>query len=163
MSHCGNCGENVRPNIYFRWSDFIRGLGIFYLIYIISKIPQCPNCNFPLPRRTMVLAIQPQNYFAKLSGMSVLHLIHLTERITSAPRRSYLNHKPDLFKYSSGMKIPQTTSLNVMVNEVHESISSKTMSLKSNISSGDLYDKETTKIFDQLGSHLLARQKDEHS
>jgi hypothetical protein len=61
------------------------------------------------------------------------------------------------------MKIHQTTSLNVMVNEVHESIGSRTMSLKSSIRSCDLYDKETTKIFDQLGSHLMARQKDERS
>lgn len=163
MAYCENCGENVRPNIYFRWNDFIRGLGIFYLIYIISKIPQCPNCNFPMPRRTMVLAIHPPQHLTQLAGMSVLHLIHFTDRIASAPRRSYLNHKSDLSQYSSGMKIHQTTSINLMVNEVHESISLKTMSLKSNISSCDLYDKETTKIFDQLGSHLMARQKDERS
>ena len=50
-----------------------------------------------------------------------------------------------------------------MVNEVHDTIGLKTMSLRSSIRSCDLYDKETTKIFDQLGSYLMARQKDERS
>ena len=62
MVHCGNCGENVMPSVYFNWNGFIRGLGIPYLIYFMTKIPQCPNCNFPMPRRNMVFAIQlPQN------------------------------------------------------------------------------------------------------
>jgi hypothetical protein len=50
-----------------------------------------------------------------------------------------------------------------MVNEVHESISLRTMTLKSNIRSCNLHDKETIKIFDQLGSHLMDSEKDERS
>ena len=58
MVLCGYCRKNVKPKMYLTWKGFIHGLGIFYLIYIITKIPQCPNCNFPMPRRYMVFAIR---------------------------------------------------------------------------------------------------------
>jgi len=35
------------------------------------------------------------------------------------------------------------------------------MHLESNIGSGDIYDKETIKICNQLGSHQMALEKDE--
>jgi predicted fused transcriptional regulator/phosphomethylpyrimidine kinase len=37
------------------------------------------------------------------------------------------------------------------------------MDLESNIRSGDIYDKETIKICNQLGSHQMAFEKDESS
>lgn len=162
MVICGNCGEKVKPNIYFRWSDFIWGIGIFYLIYIISKIPHCPNCNFPMPRRTMVFAIHPPQYFIKFTGMIVTQLISLKVSASSASRRSYQRLRFDLSQYIAGMKIPQIP-LNVMINEVQDSIGSRIRSSKSNLRSCDLYDKGTTKIFDQLGSHLIVCEKDERS
>jgi hypothetical protein len=90
MVFCENCGENVLPKTYFTWSGFVLGLGIFYLIYIITKIPQCPNCNFPMPRRNMVFAVQlPQNLI-KLARIGALQLTHLKDSLTSASRRSSL-------------------------------------------------------------------------
>jgi hypothetical protein len=123
MIFCRNCEENVKPKTYFSWSGFIRGLGIFYLMYVITKIPQCPNCNFPMPRRSMVFAIQPPPYFMKLAGMSVLHLTHFKDRVVSASRGSYLNRKFAPSQYFASMKTHQTASFNMMVNEVHNSIS----------------------------------------
>jgi hypothetical protein len=122
MTFCGNCGKNVKPNIYFRWNGFIRGLGIFYLMYIAAKIPQCPNCNFPLPRRTMVLAVHLPRYFIKLAGMVVLHLTRFKDQLLSALRSSDLIRKTDPSQHFAGMKTHQTTSFNMMVNEVHNSI-----------------------------------------
>lgn len=161
MVLCGNCGEKIKPNIYFRWSDFIRGLGIFYLIYIISKIPQCPNCNFPLPRRTMVFAIHLSQYFIKLAGISLSQLTYFKDSVACASRWSYLKRRFDLSRYFAGMKMHQTTSLNLVVNEVHDSIRLKTISLKSNISSCDLHDKRATKILDNIGSSFMDCEKDE--
>jgi hypothetical protein len=161
MVLCGNCGEKIKPNIYFRWSDFIRGLGIFYLIYIISKIPQCPNCNFPLPRRTMVFAIHLSQYFIKLAGISLSQLTYFKDSVACASRWSYLKRRFDLSRYFAGMKMHQTTSLNLVVNEVHDSIRLKTISLKSNISPCDLYDKGATKILDNIGSSFMDCEKDE--
>ena len=123
MIFCRNCEENVKPKTYFSWSGFIRGLGIFYLMYVITKIPQCPNCNFPMPRRCMVFAIQPPPYFMKLAEMSVLHLTHFKDRVVSASRRSCLNRKFAPSQYFASMKTHQTASFNMMVNEVHNSIS----------------------------------------
>jgi hypothetical protein len=54
MVICGNCRENVMPKTYFSWRGFICGLGIFYLIYYGLRIPHCPNCNFPMPRSSIV-------------------------------------------------------------------------------------------------------------
>ena len=123
MIFCRNCEENVKPKTYFSWSGFIRGLGIFYLMYVITKIPQCPNCNFPMPRRCMVFAIQPPPYFMKLAEMSVLHLTHFKDRVVSASRRSCLNRKFAPSQYFASMKTHQIISFNMMTNEVHSSIS----------------------------------------
>ena len=123
MVLCRNCRENVKPNMHFKWSDLIRGLGIFYLAYFITKIPQCPNCNFPMPRRSIVLAIQPPQYLTKLAERSVLQLIHFKDRVVSASRGSYLNRKSYPSQYFASMKTHQTISFNMMTNEVHNSIS----------------------------------------
>ena len=123
MVFCRNCEENVKPKTYFSWSGFVRGLGIFYLMYVITKIPQCPNCNIPMPRRSMVFAIQLPPYFMKLAEMSVLQLIHFKNRAVSASRGSYLNRKSDPSQHFASMKTHQTASLNMLVSEVHNSIS----------------------------------------
>jgi len=123
MVFCENCGENVLPKTYFTWTGFILGLGIFYLIYVITKIPQCPNCNFPMPRRNMVFAVQfPQNLI-KLARISALQLTHLKEWATSIPRRSYQNHKFDPSQHLASRNTHETASFNMMVNEVHNTIS----------------------------------------
>ena len=158
MVVCKNCRERVKPNIDYRWSDFIRGLGIFYLIYIFTKIPQCPNCNFPMPRRTIIFAFHLPRYFAKLE-MSLSQLTYLIDSVESDSPRSYLKRKFDIPQYIAGMKKYQTTSQNVMGNEIRESINLRTMTLKSSIRSFDLCDKETTGIFDQFGGHFM--DKDE--
>lgn len=86
MVFCENCGENVLPNMYFTRSGFILGLGILYLMYFITKIPQCPNCNFPMPRRNMVFAVQiPQNLI-KLARIGALQLTHLKDSSISVSR-----------------------------------------------------------------------------
>jgi hypothetical protein len=121
MVFCRNCEENVKPKTYFSWSGFIRGLGFFYLMYVITKIPQCPNCNFPMPRRSLVFAVQPPQYFMKLAEMSVLHLTHFKDRLAS--RGSYQNSKSYPSQYFASMKTHQIISFNMMTNEVHNSIS----------------------------------------
>ena len=123
MVFCRNCEENVLPKTYFSWSGFIRGLGFFYLMYVITKIPQCPNCNFPMPRRSLVFAIQPPQYLVKLAEMRVLQLTHFKDRVVSASRGSCLNRKSYPSQYFASMKTHQTASFNMMVNEVHNSIS----------------------------------------
>ena len=123
MVFCRNCEENVLPKTYFSWSGFIRGLGFFYLMSVITKIPQCPNCNFPMPRRSLVFAIQPPQYLTKLAEMSVLQLTHFKDSVVSASRGSYLNRKSYQSLYCASMKTHQTASLNMLVNEVHNSIS----------------------------------------
>jgi hypothetical protein len=108
--------------MYLTWKGFICGLGIFYLIYNIIKIPQCPNCNFPMPRRSMVFAIQlPQNLI-ELARMSVLQLIHFKDRVIIASMRPYLNRKFDQSQHFASMNTHQTTSFNMMANEIHSSI-----------------------------------------
>jgi len=160
MVLCKNCKERVTPNLHCKRCDFIRGLGIFYLIYLFTKVPQCPNCNFPMPRRTIVFAFHLPRYSAKLAEMSVSKLTCIRDSIESDSTRSYIKRKFDLSQYIAGMKKYQTTSQNVMGNEICESISLRTMTLKSNIRSFDLCDKETTRIFDQLGSHFMDIEKD---
>jgi len=123
MVFCRNCEENVKPKIYFSWSGFIRGLGFFYLMYVITKIPQCPNCNFPMPRRNMVFAIQPPQYSIKLPSMNILQLTHFKDRVISTSWKSYLNRKFDPTWHFAGMNTHQTTSYNMMINEVHNTIS----------------------------------------
>ena len=123
MVLCGNCQENVKPSIYFNWRGFIRGLGIPYMIYFMTKIPQCPNCNFPMPRRNMVFAIQPPQYSIKLPSMSILQLTHFRDRVISTSWKSYLNRKFDPTRHFPSMNRNQTTSYNMMINEVHNSIS----------------------------------------
>jgi len=123
MVFCRNCEENVKPKTYFSWSGFIRGLGFFYLMYVITKIPQCPNCNFPMPRRSLVFAIQPPQYLVKLAEMSVSQLTHFRDRLVSASRGSYLNRKSFPPQYFASMKTHQIISFNMMTNEVHNSIS----------------------------------------
>jgi hypothetical protein len=87
--------------MYLTWKGFICGLGIFYLIYAILKNPHCPNCNFPMPRRNMVFAIHLPQQLIKLARMSVLF---------------------DPFKHFGSMNTQQTTSFNIMANEVQSSI-----------------------------------------
>jgi hypothetical protein len=114
MVLCRYCRKNVKPEMYLTWKGFICGLGIFYLIYIITKIPQCPNCNFPMSRRSMVFAIQlPQNLI-KLERMSVLQLIHFKDRVISVSRMSYLNRKFHPSKHFASTNTHQATSFNMM-------------------------------------------------
>jgi len=120
MVLCRYCRKNVKPKIYSTWNDFIRGLGIFYLIYIITKIPNCPNCNFPMPRRNMVFAIQFPQYPIKLAKISVLQLNHFKDIVISASRKSYLISKFDPSNYFA-MNAHKTTSFNMMANGVHSS------------------------------------------
>jgi hypothetical protein len=123
MVLCGYCRKNVKPKMYLTWKGFICGLGIFYLIYIIIKIPQCPYCNSPMPRRSMVFAIPLPKYLIKLARISVLQLIHFKDRVISASRKSYLNRKFDPSQHFARMSTHQTTSFNMMANEVHSSCS----------------------------------------
>ena len=123
MVFCRNCEENVLPKTYFSWSGFIRGLVFFYLMYVITKIPQCPNCNFPVPRRSLVFAIQPPQYLVKLAEMSVLQLTRFRDKVVSASRGSYLNRKSYPSQYIASIKTHQIISFNMMTNEVHNSIS----------------------------------------
>jgi len=123
MVLCENCRENVLPKMYFNWGGFIRGLGIPYLIYFITKIPQCPNCNFPMPRRNMVLAIQLPQCLIKLAGMNILQLTHFKDRVISTSRRANLDRKSGPTRHFASMNINRTTSYNMMINEVHNSIS----------------------------------------
>jgi hypothetical protein len=119
MVLCGYCQKNVKPKMYFIWKGFICGLGIFYLIHSIAKIPQCPNCNFPMPRRAWVFAIHfPQIIeLARLAKMSVLQLTQFKDRIISASQKSYLNRKSDLSEHSASMNAYLTTSLYMTTNE----------------------------------------------
>ena len=123
MVLCGYCQKSVRPSMYLTWKGFIRGLGIFYLMYGITKIPQCPNCNFPMPRRNMVFAIYLPRCFIKLAKMSVLQLIHFKDRVISASRISYLYRKTYPSRHSPSMNAHLTTSIYVMANEDHGTIS----------------------------------------
>ena len=118
MVLCGYCRKNIKPKMYLTWKGFICGLGIFYLIYIITKIPQCPNCNFPMPRRSMVFAIRLPNCLIKLARMSLLQLIHFRDRAISASRRSYQNRKFDPSQHFASMNKHQTTSFNMMAYKV---------------------------------------------
>ena len=61
--------------------------------------------------------------FMKLAEMSVLHLTHFKDRLVSASRGSYQNSKSYPSQYFASMKTHQTASFNMMVNEVHNSIS----------------------------------------
>ena len=123
MVFCGNCEENVKPKTHFSWCGSILGLGIFYLMYFITKIPQCPNCNFPMPRRTMVFAIQLPQYYIKLAAISVLHLTHFKDRVVSASSRSYLNRKSDPSQTLRRYENTPNLIFNMMVSEAHNSIS----------------------------------------
>ena len=130
MVFCENCGENVLPKTYFTWSGFVLGLGIFYLIYIITKLPQCPNCNFPMPRRNMVFAVQlPQNLI-KLARIGALQLTHLKDSLTSVSRRFSQNHKLDPSQHLASTNMHKTASFNEMVDEVHNTISLKSYESK---------------------------------
>ena len=125
MVFCENCRENVLPKTYFTWTGFVLGLGIFYLIYIITKLPQCPNCNFPMPRRNMVFAVQlPQNLI-KLASIGALQLTHLKDSLTSVSRRFSQNHKFDPSQHLASTNMHKSASFNKMVNEVHNTISLK--------------------------------------
>ena len=130
MVFCENCGENVLPKTYFTWSGFVLGLGIFYLIYIITKMPQCPNCNFPMPRRNMVFAVQlPQNLI-KLARIGTLQLTHLKDSLTSVSRSFSQNHKLDPSQHLASTNMHKTASFNEMVDEVHNTISLKSYESK---------------------------------
>ena len=130
MVFCENCRENVLPKTYFTWSGFVLGLGIFYLIYIITKLAQCPNCNFPMPRRNMVFAVQlPQNLI-KLARIGALQLTHLKDSLTSVSRRFSQNHKFDPSQHLASTNMHKSASFNKMVNEVHNTISLKSYESK---------------------------------
>lgn len=120
MVLCEYCHKNVTPNIYLTWKGFICSLGISYLIYLIMKIPQCPNCNFPMPRRSMIFAIPSQ--LIKLARMSILQLIHFRDRAIFAYRRSYINRQFDPFQHFGSTNTHHTKDFNMMTNEVHNSI-----------------------------------------
>jgi hypothetical protein len=124
MVTCGYCRENVTPKMYLTWKGFISGLGIFYLIYIFAKIPQCPNCNFPMPRRNMVFALHLPERLKKSARRSALQMINFKDRVISASRRSYLNRKFDPFQYLGSMNTHQITSFNfnMITDKVHSFI-----------------------------------------
>ena len=130
MVLCGHCRKNVKPKVYSTWKGFICGLGIFYLLYIIIKIPQCPNCNFPMSRKSMVFAILFPEYIIKLARRSLLKVIQFKDRVISVSRRSGLNRKFDPSRYFANMNIHLTTSFNMMANDVHSSIGSESHILK---------------------------------
>jgi hypothetical protein len=100
MVLCEYCRKNVTPKMYFTWKGFIDGLGIFYFIYIIIKTPQCPSCNFPMPRRSMIFAIHLPQHLIKLTRLSALQLIRFKDRVISSLRRSYTNRKFDPSSHS---------------------------------------------------------------
>jgi len=122
MVLCGHCRENVTPKMYLTWNGFIRGLGVFYLIYIISKVPHCPNCSFPMPRRSMIFAFHPPQQLIKLARICILQLIHFKDGAISASRRYNINRKFYPSQNFGSMNPHQTTSFNKRVNEVHSSI-----------------------------------------
>jgi hypothetical protein len=94
MVLCEYCRNDVKPKMHLTWRGFICGLGIFYLIYIFMKIPQCPNCNFPMPRGSMIFAFHlPQQ---------------LKEKVMSSTRRS------DPSKNFVSTNTHQTTYFNMM-------------------------------------------------
>jgi hypothetical protein len=122
MVICGYCQENVTPKMYLTWMGFISGLGIFYLIYMIAKIPQCPNCNFPMPRRSMIFTFQLPHQLIKSARRSALHMSNFKDRVISASRRSYLNRKFDPFQYLGSVNTHQITSFNMIADKVHSFI-----------------------------------------
>jgi len=61
--------------------------------------------------------------FMKLAEMSVLQLTHFRDKVVSASRGPYLNRKSYPSQYFASLKTHQTASFNMMVNEVHNSIS----------------------------------------
>jgi len=122
MVLCGHCRENVTPKMYLTWKGFIHGLGVFYLIYIITKVPQCPNCNFPMPRRSMVFAFHPPKQLIKLARICILQLIHFKDGAISVSRRYNINRKFSPSQNFRSMNPHQTTSFNMRANEVHSSI-----------------------------------------
>jgi hypothetical protein len=76
-----------------------------------------------MPRRNMVFAIQPPKYSIKLPSMNILQLTHFKDRVISTTWRSNLNRKFDPTPHFASMNTHQTTSYNMMINEVHNSIS----------------------------------------
>jgi len=120
MVLCEYCHKNVTPSIHLTWKGFICSLGISYLIYLIIKIPQCPNCNFPMPRKSMIFAIPSQ--LIKLARMSIVQLIHFRDRAIFAYRGSYINRKFDPFQHLGSTNTHHTKAFNMITNEVHNSI-----------------------------------------
>jgi hypothetical protein len=120
MVICEYCQENVTPKMYLTWKGFLCSLGISYLIYIMIKIPQCPNCNFPMPRRSMLIAIPSQ--LMEMARMGVLQLIHFRDRVISASLRPYLNRKFNQFQHFGSTNTHHETTFSMMTNEVHNSI-----------------------------------------
>jgi hypothetical protein len=122
MVICEYCQENVTPKMYLTWKGFISGLGIFYLIYMIAKIPQCPNCNFPMPRRSMIFAFHLPHQLINSARRSALHMSIFKDRVISASRRSYLNREFDPFQYLGSVNTHQITSFNMIADKVHSFI-----------------------------------------
>lgn len=130
MVFCRYCEENITPRIYLTWKGFIQGLGIFYLIYSITKVPHCPNCNFPMTRRSVVFAIKLPDIIG-MARRSVLQLIHFGDRVISASRMSYQNRRFDPFRYFGSINKYQTPSSNMTVNKVRSSISLESYGFRS--------------------------------
>jgi hypothetical protein len=122
MVICEYCQENVTPKMYLTWKGFISGLGIFYLIYMIAKIPQCPNCNFPMPRRSMIFAFPLPHQLMKSANRSALRMSNFKDRVISASRRSYLNREFNPFQYLGSVNTHQITSFNMIIDKVHSFI-----------------------------------------
>ena len=95
MVICKYCQENVKPKSYFSWKEFLQGLGVFYLIYFISTLPHCPNCNFPMPRSRLILAILPSQDPINMAKKNILQLFHFQAKRISFTRRSSLGLKLD--------------------------------------------------------------------
>lgn len=122
MVICGHCRENVRPRMYLTWKGFIQGLCVFYLIYSIVKVPHCPNCSFPMPRRCMVFAFHPPQQLIKWARICKLQLIHFKDGAISASRRYNINRIFYPSQNLGSMNPHQTTSFHKRANEGHSYI-----------------------------------------
>jgi hypothetical protein len=122
MVLCGYCRKNVKPKMYLTWKGFVCSLGIFYFMYVITKIPHCPICNFPMPRRNMIFALMHPQYLIKIARMIILQLVYFRDRVVSASQWVHLSRKFDLSQYFSSMNKHQFRSFNMIVDEVHRSM-----------------------------------------
>jgi hypothetical protein len=99
MVLCKYCRVNVKPKSYLSWKGFLQGLGLFYLIYFISKLPHCPNCNFPMPRSRLIFAILPSQDSINMAKRNILQLFHFQAKRISFIRRPSLGLKLDASRH----------------------------------------------------------------